>query len=67
MTARDFIKEIDELVNRLKRNAAAQEELLDRIRQREEEQARTQPVDEPPEMEVTEWEKRLARLEESAE
>ncbi|MEE9465382.1 MAG: hypothetical protein V3W14_07415 [Candidatus Neomarinimicrobiota bacterium] len=68
LTARDFTAEIDELVERLKRNAATQEELRIRIRQQDPDRAlEVQQVPETSDDEVTEWEIRLARLEESAD
>ena len=68
LAARDFVSEIDELVERLKNNAATQEELRDRIRQRDSDRGlEDQPVADLGGDEITEWEKRLANLEESAE
>lgn len=68
MTAQDFTAEISGLVERLKRNAATQEELRNRIRQQEPEQGLAiQPGSDLGDDEITEWEKRLARLDESAE
>ncbi len=68
LAARDFASEIDELVERLKRNAATQEELRDRIRQSDSDQGpEAHPVADLGDDEITEWEKRLANLEESAD
>ena len=68
LAAQDFIAEIGELVERLKRNAATQEELRDRIRRRDSDQEPgAHPVADLNEDEITEWEKRLASLEESAD
>lgn len=68
LAARDFASEIDVLVERLKRNAATQEELRDRIRQRDSDQGlEALPVADLGDDEITEWEKRLANLEESAD
>lgn len=68
MTAQDFTAEINGLVERLKHNAATQEELRNRIRQQEPEQGLAiQPGSDLGDDEITEWEKRLARLDESAE
>ena len=65
ITAKEFLAEVETLVNRLKQNAAAQEELLDRIRKSERAGAPGDPyAEEGPEEEITEWEQRLARLEE---
>ncbi len=68
LAARDFAAEIDELLERLKNNAATQEELRDRIRQHDSDQGlEAQPVADLGGDEITEWEKRLANLEESAD
>ncbi len=68
LAAHDFANEIDGLVERLKRNAATQEELRDRIRQSESDQGQeAQPPADLGGDEITEWEKRLANLEESAD
>lgn len=67
-TTKDFVMEVELLINRLTENAATQEELLERIRKTDlaQEDRDVQP-DEEPEEEITEWEKRLARLEDSTE
>ena len=68
LAAHDFANEIDELVDRLKRNSATQEELRDRIRQRDSEEGpEASTAADLGDDEITEWEKRLANLEESAD
>lgn len=68
LAAQDFAEEIDELVDRLKRNSATQEELRDRIRQRDSgEGPDASTAEDLGDDEITEWEKRLANLEESAD
>ncbi|MFB0517181.1 MAG: hypothetical protein ACETWG_11345 [Candidatus Neomarinimicrobiota bacterium] len=68
ITVREFVAEIDLLIERLRHSAATQEELLGKIKQRElvtGPAAYTPQVS--PEEEVPEWERRLADLEGSAE
>ncbi|MCH7851798.1 MAG: hypothetical protein IIC41_03315 [Candidatus Marinimicrobia bacterium] len=68
LAAHDFADKIDELVDRLKRNSATQEELRDRIRQRDsEERLEATTAADLGDDEITEWEKRLANLGESAD
>ena len=68
ITTKEFLAEVEALVDRLKQNAATQEELLDRIRKTDRAGEQGSPLpEEGPEEEITEWEKRLARLEEPAE
>ena len=65
ITTKEFLAEVGALMDRLKQNAAAQEELLGRIRKSDRSGAQVGPIaEEGPEEEITEWEKRLARLEE---
>ena len=67
-TANQFVAQAEGLLDRLRQNAATQEELLDRIRQSDTAKTGGGPLpQEIPEEEITEWEKRLARLEESGE
>jgi len=66
-TTGDFENEIDNLVSRLKQNAATQGELLERIRKKELIKGLTEDVGPLDEEETTEWEKRLSRVEESSE
>ncbi len=67
LAATEFGKEIEDLVERLGESTATQEELLGRIKGG----AILPTVDQPGtiegDKEVTEWEKRLTRLEESAQ
>ena len=68
LAAHDFADKIDELVDRLKRNSATQEELRDRSRQRDsEERLEATTAADLGDDEITEWEKRLANLGESAD
>lgn len=68
ITTKEFLAEVEALVDRLKQNAATQEELLDRIRKTDRTGAQIGALpEEGPEEEITEWEKRLARLEEPPE
>ena len=68
LAAHDFADEIDDLVGRLKRNSATHEELRDRIRQRESgERLEATTAADLGDDEITEWEKRLANLGESAD
>lgn len=67
MTVREFQSEIDRMVERLKENAATQEELLERIKKQEIAASQTElrfvgGVEE----EVPEWERKLAELERTA-
>lgn len=67
-TVNKFVAELDGLLDVLKENAAAQEELLGRIQKRDLVSGQygdlTQDIADE---EITEWEKRLARLEESGD
>jgi hypothetical protein len=67
MTVREFLAEVDLLVERLKHNAATQEELLGRIRHHD---RAIEPSDLPteggPGEDLPEWERRLSELEGSA-
>lgn len=69
-TIDEFNREFEELVNRLTENYATQEELTARIRKRAdatpEEETAQLPEDEG-EDGLTEWEKRLAKLEEPSD
>ena len=68
ITTKEFLAEVEALMDRLKQNAAAQEELLGRIRKSDRAGAQGGPIaEEGPQEEITEWEKRLARLEEPDE
>lgn len=66
-TTKEFEAEIGELVNRLKQNAATQEELLGRIKKKELAKGLEDALLKAGEAEITEWEKRLASLEESSD
>jgi hypothetical protein len=68
MTVREFLSEIDRMVERLKENAATQEELLERIKKQELAASQTElRFVGDAEEEVPEWERKLAELERSAE
>ncbi|MFC1484314.1 hypothetical protein ACFL4U_01345 [Candidatus Neomarinimicrobiota bacterium] len=68
MTVREFQSEIDLMVERLKENAATQEELLERIKKQELAASQTElRFVGGAEEEVPEWERKLAELERSAE
>jgi len=67
MTVREFVAEVDQLVERLKHNAATQKELLGRIKQKVEVTGPVGTIPQVgPEDEVPEWERRLADLERTA-
>ncbi len=67
VTVREFVAEVDQLVEHLRQNTATQEELLGRIKKRD---LITGPAgltpQVSPEEEVPEWEQRLADLKGSA-
>jgi hypothetical protein len=68
MTVREFQSEINLMVERLKENAATQEELLERIKKQELAASQTElRFVGGAEEEVPEWERKLAELERSAE
>lgn len=67
VVASEFSKEIEDLVERLSENTATQEELLGRIKGGSILTDEDQAVPRESEQEITEWEKRLTRLEESAQ
>jgi len=67
LTVRDFVTQVDELVERLKQNANTQEELLGKIKSQDIIAGPTGLIPQiSPEEEVPEWEQRLADLEKSA-
>jgi len=67
ITVREFQNEIDQLVERLKVNAATKEELLERIRRQAVVSGQTElGLEAGPEEEIPEWERRLAELERTA-
>ena len=64
LTSREFEAEIDNLVERLRHNAATREELLERVRQQHANQLETGVAGlVSQEDDVPEWERRLAELE----
>jgi len=67
LAATEFSKEIEDLVERLNENTATQEELLGRIKGGAILSSEDQPVPRESDKEITEWEKRLTRIEESAQ
>ena len=67
LAATEFSKEIEDLVERLNENTATQEELLGRIKGGAMLPAEDQSVPLESDKEITEWEKRLTRIEESAQ
>ncbi|UCH11182.1 MAG: hypothetical protein JSU61_04650 [Fidelibacterota bacterium] len=67
ITVNDFLAEIDLLVERLKHNAATQEELLGRIKHPDRAAGPSDlSVEGSAGEDIPEWERRLAELEESA-
>ncbi|UCH63441.1 MAG: hypothetical protein JSU77_03020 [Fidelibacterota bacterium] len=67
LTVRDFVIEVDGLVERLKQSATTQEELLGKIKSQDTIAGPAGLIPQvSPEEEVPEWEQRLADLEKSA-
>ncbi len=67
LAATEFSKEIEDLVERLNENTATQEELLSRIKGGSIPPSEDESLPRESDKEITEWEKRLTRLEESAQ